>query len=249
MIGVEIAAKYAYPPNRKGYCGKSAFASVLRRYLAGGTDAVGIENGLKKFHTHHAYLSLIARENSMDPFDTQVVRAFWTGNSLLENVSHGALREFIARDLFQKSQKARAGRLSRNLPEGMLPHHSLNALYINFVTDRAARSLRNIDSCCVTWGRVLSIEGDSAVLRRSSIGWEDGFIIVPKTERIALSRAGVRFLGGVSRGDILSVHWGMAIERLRERDVCALERYTKKNIKALGDTGFTPIGFERKVIE
>jgi hypothetical protein len=96
----------------------------------------------------------------------------------------------------------------------------------------------------VSWGKVLSISGESVVLRRSSIGWEDGFIIVPKTERIALSRAGVRFLGGVSRGDILSVHWGMAIERLRERDAEALERYTKKNIGALAASGFAPRGFE-----
>jgi hydrogenase maturation factor len=42
----------------------------------------------------------------------------------------------------------------------------------------------------------------------------------------------MRFVDSPSIGDILSVHWGMAIEKLSSKRVHALERYTKMNIEA-----------------
>ncbi|MEW6721859.1 MAG: DUF6390 family protein [Candidatus Micrarchaeota archaeon] len=228
MNGAALAAKYALPPNALGYCGSGEFRGALKS----GSQAV-LEKELKKFKVHYAYLSLIARENGLGPFDLRVVRAFWTGNRLLENVSRAALRAFIRKELFGGRKGSRAEALARNLPEGILPHHSFNSLYVNFVTGKVAPSVRNLDSCCITWGEVLSAGKNSATLRRACITWDGGFALEEKDERVALSRAGVSMVQGAKKGDFLAVHWGVAVEKLTDASLRKLERYTRANIDAI----------------
>ncbi len=226
MNGAELAARYAFPPNSLRYCGQPTFIAALR---SGKPRA--LEKELKKFTAHYGYLSLIAAENGLKPFDVRVVRAFWTGNRLLENVSAAAMRHFIARII---KGRARARKLAENLPAGIMPHHSFNPLYVNFVSGKVARSISNYDSCCVTWGRVLSLSGTSATLRRHSIARESGrFVLRPRTATVALEKNGVRLVGALKKGDLVSVHWAMAIERLAPEQSAALKKYTLKNIAAL----------------
>jgi hydrogenase maturation factor len=224
MNGAELAARYAFPPNSKGYCGRPTFAGAL---MAGRR----LKKELKKFPVHYGYLSLIARANGKKPFDMAVVRAFWTGNRLLDGVRPSAVRSFIRRII---KNPARAKKLIANLPAGAVPHHSFNALYVNFATGKAARSVRNYDSCCVTFGKILSVSRDSAVVRRLSITRKAGRLaLVQKTARVALEKNGIRFAGALKKGDVVSIHWGMAIERLAPEQSAALKRYTLKNISAV----------------
>jgi hypothetical protein len=236
MNGVSLAARYGFPPNSLGYCGKGTFASALRGDLDGIENSKTLERELKKFKAHYAYLSLIARENDLEPFDPEVVEAFWIGNKLLENVSKESLASFIEGELFDEGQAPRAKKLRSSLPDGILPHHSFNVLFINFVSDSVGRTIENFDSCCITQGRVLSVsvDGKSVGMERDSISLDkQDFFFIKKTEsRVSLEKNNIRFLQRVSIGDILSVHWGMAIERLSKRRAGALEKYTMKNIRA-----------------
>jgi hydrogenase maturation factor len=227
MNGVELAARYGFPPNRLGYCGKSTFTEALRSNLDGKANHAELESELRKFKAHHAYLSLIARENDLEPFDKKVVEAFWIGNGLLENISQESMRSFILKGLFPKGGK-RAEKLAAGLPPGSIPHHSFNSLYINFVTDSVERSVESFDSCCITWGTVLSVSRGSAILLRDSISSKDGKFVINKQEtKISLESSGMRFIDKVAKGDILSVHWGMAIEKLTPKRAAALEKYTR----------------------
>ncbi len=242
--GVLLAARYAFPPNRLGYCGKPSFPDALAACLAcldsrGGAlhkkSVLALERELRRFRTHLAFLKLIARENGLEPFDYEVVRAFWTGNRLLENVRPEAMRRFVERELFRPGSR-RADSLSRSIPEGILPHHSFNVLYVNFVTDKAERSLRNFDSCCITWGQVRSVSEGFVTIDRNCISRKWGrFCLSPRTERVALIRNGFRLVDGIRPGDTIAVHWGMAIERLGQKDVRALAACTERNIRAIND--------------
>lgn len=220
-----IAAKYSFTPNSLGYCGTSSFVSLFQS-----GDKEKTMEELKKFHPHYAYLSLIARENQKQPFDEDVVRAFWTGNSLLENVSHESLKRFITEELFPKNHP-RAEELRTNLPEGMVPHHSFNSLYINFVTDKVEKSTKNFDSCCVLPGKVLSVSENNLQIERYSI--EDGPSIGKKQENILIDFNGTRFIDSVQEGDVISVHWGMAIELLTREQADSILKYTKRNADIL----------------
>lgn len=228
MNGAELAARYAFPPNSLGYCGRKEFCSALRS-----GRAAGLKSGLRKFRAHYAYLSLIARANGMGPFDRNVVEAFWIGNRLLASVSPAALRRLIARLI---KDKVRARRLIARLPRGVLPHHSFNSLYVNFVTDSVRRSVKNYDSCCVTAGRVLSVGPRRAKVRRFAIAREGGrFHLGQKTCSVLLEKGGIRLAGRLRPGDLVSVHWGMAVQKLRPRDCEALKKYTMINLGACND--------------
>lgn len=216
-----IAAKYSFTPNSLGYCGTPSFVSLFQS-----GDLEKTMKELEKFHPHYAYLSLIARENRRQPFDPDVVRAFWTGNQLLENISHESLKRFILEELFPVGHQ-RAAALSENLPPGLTPHHSFNSLYVNFVTDKVEKSTKNFDSCCVLPAKVLSIEGDSLLVERYCI--MDGPLLGKKQEKILLGFNGVRFIDSVLEGDTVSVHWGMAIELLDSGQAESILKYTKRN--------------------
>lgn len=215
-----IAAKYSFTPNSLGYCGTPSFVSLLQS-----GDREKTMEELRKFHPHYAYLSLIARENGRQPFDDDVVRAFWIGNRLLENVCYDSLKRFVLEELLPGQE--RAVRLSESLPQGLVPHHSFNSLYINFVTDKVEKTTRNFDSCCVLPGRVLSVEGNSLLLERDCI--IEGPSMGKKKERVSLELNGTRFLDTVREGDIVSVHWGMAIELLSPEQAGSIVKYTKRN--------------------
>jgi hydrogenase maturation factor len=227
-----IAAKYAFTPNCLGYCGTPDFIPLLRS-----ADEGKMVGELKKFHPYYAYLSLIARENGREPFDEDVLEAFWIGNKLLENVSHESLRAFIMGELFPKGHP-RAARLSSGLPHGLVPHHSFNSLYINFVTDQVEKSISNFDSCCVLPGKVISLSGNSISLERYSI--EPGPSIGKKREDVLLEFDGIRFIDEVGEGDLVSVHWGMAIELLTKEQEAAMLRYTKRNADTLRQRSKVP---------
>ncbi|MFH0885004.1 MAG: DUF6390 family protein [Candidatus Micrarchaeota archaeon] len=236
MDGAELASLYAFPPNRHGYCGTRGFCATLRKFQEGKTGSHALRSELARFCPHYAYLSLIARESGLQPFDKEVVRAFWTGNSLLESVRQGALRSFIEKDLFKGKQPTRARRLCDGLPPGILPHHSFNVLYVNFVSNVVPRTVRNYDSCCVTSGKVLSISGKNAAILRRSIGYDGGFVIKEKESQVSLERGGMRFVSEVKKGDVVSVHWGMIIEKLGRKDERLLNEYTLKNMRAISDS-------------
>ncbi|NYZ74207.1 hypothetical protein H0O00_03630 [Candidatus Micrarchaeota archaeon] len=235
MNGAALSASYAFPPNSYGYCGKGSFTHTMRSFLRGDVTPESLETELRMFPSHYSYLSLIARENSRKAFDNDVVRALWIGNALLDNIPCDSLRSFIKRDLFAGKQKQRAEKLARNVPDGLLPHHSMNALYVKFVTNKVARSIDSYDSCCVTAGKIISLSSRSAIVDRFSISWDGGFCIGKRRGHIALERNGICVAGALKRGDIVSVHWGMAIQKLGMKDFNMLKTYTQRNMDAVNE--------------
>lgn len=223
MDGVELAAIYSYQPNHLGYCGSSSFASAYQS-----RNPEMIKEELKKFHAHYAYLRLIGRENNLDPFHRDVVKAFWIGNWLLDTITHDTLQNFIENELFPDKTCNRAKKLAKDLPEGLVPHHSFNSLYINFISDAVEKTTANYDSCCVTFGKLISVSEKTATIRRNYIS--EGPVLRQKTEKISIDRF---FTGQLQPGDLVSVHWGHIIQILQPSDYSSLEKYTLKNINIL----------------
>jgi len=251
--GALLAGLYAYPPNSLGYCGKDSFKDILMRHLSGGSGNKSeasveraVQRELRHFPSHYAYLRLIARENGLTPFDHEVVHAFWIGNRLLENVGEGALRSFLEDDLLKGKSVSRVRALCDGLPQGMLPHHSFNVLYVNFVTDKVDRSIANFDSCCITGGKITAIspdgkwlEADRFCIQRGKEARDGFFALGRKKDRIALVKGGVRLIQNkLHVGDAISIHWNQAVERIGARDCDSLITYTKLNIDKINKAAF-----------
>lgn len=233
MNGAAKAAFYGFPPNRHGYCGEQTFSAALKSYLEGKGGEGRLEAELVRFKAHHAYLRLIARENGLQAFDPEVVEAFWVGNKLLDNISPDAIRSFLRSELFPRERKSKGEALAESLPAGLVPHHSFNVLFVNFVTDAVERSVESFDSCCITSGRVISVDGAKVTMLRDSISSEEGrFMIKPVESSVLLEAQGIRLVRDAAPGDVLSVHWGMCVERLSPARAARLKGYTRINIEA-----------------
>ena len=83
--GPVLFARYAYGPNRFGYCGPDDADELLEAGVAG-QDRV-LRALAQRFEGAYPYLALIARSAGIrDPLDRRVVEAYWLGSDLLRDV-------------------------------------------------------------------------------------------------------------------------------------------------------------------
>lgn len=84
---------------------------------------------LEQFKGAYPYYKLIAKSNKIkDPFDENVVRAYWIGNKLLEKA------------------------------ENIKSHHSYHVLVVGSVTGKIILKGKLLDLCRIGWGKVEKIK-------------------------------------------------------------------------------------------
>jgi len=94
MSGIRLAIFYGIKPYQLGFCGPENKKDILSEYLKG-KKISGIREFLKGFEGAYPYYELIAKANNIkDPFDENVVKAYWVGNKLLEKVKKNAHHSF-----------------------------------------------------------------------------------------------------------------------------------------------------------
>lgn len=151
MSGLKLALQYSYPPFQLGLCGPQdeKTKKILADFVANKKiDEREIRKILEQFQGAYAYYELIARCNNIDdPFDERVVRAYWTGNQLLENVPIEEIKRMVQED-FNLSEKA------AQIPEGSKPHHSFHVMIIGSVTGRIKFNHKLRALCRISWKKV-----------------------------------------------------------------------------------------------
>ena len=100
--GERLFARYAYAPNHLGYCGPADSAALAELASTGHTDA-DVRAIASRFSGAWPYLSVLAELAGIaDPLDERVVRAYWTGSSLLDEVD----RPRFWRNLLERDRKS-----------------------------------------------------------------------------------------------------------------------------------------------
>ena len=243
--GALLFARYAYPPNALGYCGADENRTLLEYGHAGTADG-GLVQLARSFEGAWPYLELIAGANGIDdPLDPRVVEAYWVGSPLLERVDSGSLGRHLE-DRFRR----RAGRawdlLGTSIPDGGVPHHDFHVFgvypWVGLLrSGDATEPLRVLESCRITPGRVLEVDGESATVAVKPLVW-DGRALRLGTEaqrRADWRRDGLGFLDELRPGDRVSLHWDWVCDRLKPLQAQALERYTRRML-ALANRASAP---------
>ncbi len=169
-------ARYAYPPNDLGHCGPPG-AEVLLAGGAGengvsGNGAPGLRSRLAQFEGAWPYLRLIAGTAGIDDaLDAAVVAAYWRGGKLLDAVEPGALIEAARRGFgSQPGVRQRLIQLA-DAPAlaGAGPDHAFHVFvvypWVGLLGSAGDVPRSVLDSCRVRWGTVVSVDGESAVVR------------------------------------------------------------------------------------
>ena len=231
-------ARYAFMPNKLGYCGGDDNRTLFEYCAAKHTDP-GLVIILQKFEAAYPYLRLIASCNHIsDPFDTRVVEAYWLGNKLLEQVD---LHQFYdsLRDRFAKRLKPKTLDYLLSKPRlGARPFHNFHVFDVHSRTGTLDHSLDTMESCRISWGRVKEMKTTHLIVEYQPLVLECGKLKLGdlKDKRVLRQIDGTGFITNCQVGDFVSFHWGWACEILSPRQVQNLESYTKYHLKLANQT-------------
>jgi hypothetical protein len=240
--GLQLFARYAYPPNALGYCGPPDSRALLE-YGAAGVSDPGLAQLARGFQGPWPYLTLLAGAAGVaDPFDYRVVEAYWVGNDLLERV-----RRLDFGNTLHAHFAPRAGSsfrfLAEAVPAGAVCHHSFHVFGVYPWAGvlrsgkRVEEPMHVLERCRIRWGRVAAVEGAQVVVESQPLRWDGTRLGLdrPRPETAVRATDGVGFLDELAPGDWVSLHWDWVCDRLTPRQLAALKRYTRRQLDICND--------------
>ena len=230
-------ARYAYGPNRLGYCGPDAADELLGEAAAGG-DLRMIRELAMGFEGAWPYLELIARANGIDdPLDGRVVEAYWLGGDLLDAVPASTFARSNEIRFRPRVRPSSWRWLATKAPGGAHPVHAFHVLDVFPVVGllRGGPSddvLGVIDHCRIRWGVVRDRIGADLLVDAVPLEWADGKLRLgaPRTETVRGWTDGLGFIDEPAAGDDIAIHWDWACERLDARRLQTLKRWTAREL-------------------
>lgn len=236
--GHRLFAKYAHIPNALGYCGPEG-ASVLRAVAGGEVEGVDVRPLAAQFSGAWPYQQVLAGLTGIaDPLEERVVRGYWTGNDLTDQVD----REQFGVALLERI-RGQAGRYWSHLDDDLLveaaPTHAFHVFAVypwtRLLGTGRPEPLEVLDSCRIGWATVIAVQGDELLVRSRHLEYADRRLCLgPEGEqRVRFRSDGVAFVGGVEVGDHVAVHWGFVCDRLTPSQAADLERWTRWQLEAI----------------
>ncbi|NKY26649.1 DUF6390 family protein [Nocardia gamkensis] len=229
--GAEMFARYAYAPNRLGYCGPP--------------DAVALRDGseeqvravARRFTGAWPYLRVMARMTGIaDPLDRRLVESYWLGGGVGASLDP---REFTA-ELLSLLGPVAGGywtHLTPRLAEEAAANHCFHVFGVypwsRLLRHGNAHPLHILDSCRITWGTVLDRSGGEVSLRCRRLRWDGERLTLSAetSESVPIRVDGYAALPDVAAGERVAVHWGRLCGRLDDAGVRALESGTVRQLE------------------
>jgi Family of unknown function (DUF6390) len=172
--GAEMFARYAYAPNALGYCGPPLGATLRD----GSVEDVRL--AATQFSGAWPYLQVLAKMTGIaDPLDHRLVESYWLGGGIGAELDPD---EFVEELLAIIGPKA--GRYWGHLTENLACEAAANHCFHVFGVYPWSRLLgRNggrlddhplgvLDNCRITWGTVLSRDGDDVEVSCCRLAWD-----------------------------------------------------------------------------
>lgn len=232
--GVRLCARYALPTTERRFCGSDRAPEALRALVASGRGRDVAERELRAFEALFPYLETIAAASGTEPFDPEVVEAYWIGNGLLDRDWQEPYRDLLRKLAGRGLPPSVVARLDANLPAGAAPHHTFHVLFVGVgaVTGHVPTTVRNMDRCRTSWGTVEGIADGRLTLRRFPL-LEDSDSLRLGSESTIDVAWNPNLLPDVDRGDTVAVHWETAIDRLDEGQRREIARRTNQILDAV----------------
>lgn len=228
-------ARYAYPPNERGYCGPDDHRALLEYRSAGVADE-GLAQLARGFHGPWPYLKLMAeRTGAGDPFSERVVEAYWVGNDLLDRVDTVDFGNTIE-ERFRPRVGSKWPGMAEAIPRGV-PHHSFHVFvtypWVGLLDSGRGEPLEILDRCRIRWGKVAEVAGDRVTVISRRLCWDGKQLSLgePSPESAIRSVDGLGFTEPLRSGEWVSLHWEWVCDRLTPRQLAYLQRFSARQLK------------------
>jgi len=238
-------ARFAVPPNERGYCGPAG-ASELAAYRA---EELAADAGLRELATGFEgawpYLELLAgAAGTDDPLDDRVVQAYWIGNELCDRVATNDWGWHLV-DRFGPRLGHDRDRLTSQVGLHAVPNHAFHVFcvypWVGLLREGrgGGEPLRILRECRISWATVIDRVGDELVVDGPELTTERGALTLDgrRTRTVWLDPRLVQLGADIDVGTTVAVHWGEAVDVLETGQRAWLERLTRTQIAAANRTG------------
>ncbi len=93
--------------------------------------------------------------------------------------------------------------------------------------------LEVLHRCRIRWGQVVSVDGDTVIVRSRPLHYVDGRLLLG-TEELETATSGLAGVGpaaGLQPGEWVGLHWGWVCDRLTPRQLDNLRRFTARHLR------------------
>lgn len=222
MEGLKIACLYSFGcPELEGMRTKELIFDFIKNPRKDKSHLV--KETLQKLEPFLFYQLIGLQNNISEPFSEDVVRAYWLGNWLLKPLTTEDIERFVSQ---RGNIEHHRLRLIKTLElVGGKPHHNFEILWLIKKIRRnqrlSSKFLDNLNNCLIRAARVteikeltLKVKTKSIVLKGQEITLEDSI------EKISRG-----FVREIKKGDLVSIHLGIARENI--------ERGTAENLSEI----------------
>ncbi|MET8795527.1 DUF6390 family protein [Nocardia sp. NPDC004568] len=230
--GTEMFARYAYAPNRLGYCGP-AETSALR-----GGSADRVRAAARRFTGAWPYLRVMSRMTGIaDPLDHRLVESYWIGGG----VGAGLDPEAFVAELLAVIGPA-AGHYWKYLAEESLAgeaaaNHCFHVFGVypwsRLLGRGGAQPVRVLDSCRISWATVTARHGDELTVRRRRLYFHEGRLLLsaPAALSVPVWEDGYSAVPDVAPGRLVALHWDRLCGPLTTVQARALAASTTRQLR------------------
>jgi len=228
-------ARYAHAPNALGYCGPPLGATLRD----GSVDEV--RKAATKFSGAWPYLRVLSKMTGIsDPLDYRLVESYWLGGGVGANLDPGELFDALLAIIGPQAGQYWS-HLTPDLAGEAAGNHCFHVFgvypWTRFLGGAgrqysAEHPLGVLDNCRITWGTVLSRDGDDVEVSCRRLVW-DGHALglsEPSARRLDVWAEGYSAMPNVAVGDEIAIHWGRLCGRLQPDQIDALADSTSRQI-------------------
>jgi uncharacterized protein DUF6390 len=237
-------ARYALPPNVRGYCGGSD-SDALLGHLQVGLDGPDLVALCRAFEGAWPYLQLISGAAGLaDPLDPRVVEAYWLGNRLLDSVPPAVFAADLERRFRARTPRGEWPWLAGKPAEGAVPHHSFHVLEVMprigmLRAGQVAAILPAMEQCLVRPATVVSTGAgtasgnDRVIVAVRPLLMRDGRLAFGEPVEQSV-------VGGpdatLAPGERIAVHWGWSCGTITPPQARQLDRVTAAAMRRANET-------------
>jgi hypothetical protein len=225
-------ARYAYAPNALGFCGPPLGATLRDGSVA------GVRRAATKFSGAWPYLRVLSTMTGIaDPLDYRLVESYWLGGGVGAELDPGAFVDELLAIIGPQ-----AGRYWSHLGPDLVCEAAANHCFHVFAVYPWSRLLGRrldehplnvLDNCRITWGTVLSRDGDDIEVSCRRLMWDGHALDLsePAARRLEVWADGYSAVPDVAVGDRVAIHWSRLCGRLQPQQIQALADATAHQLK------------------
>jgi hypothetical protein len=226
---LQLAARFALPPNSLGYCGKNTAPERLKDCVING-ECKDISEELSKFIVLNPYLETLAKILKTDKFSYSLIEAYCLGNDELRKIKQEDYQILLEAFVKQGVPSWLVEELKNDIPKKFIPFHLFQVLHVG--VGRASGSvpfnMETINNCMVRWGVVTKVDSWQLTVDLNSLIKNKLYKLTTIQEKFDYRKD---FLPGIKMGDIVAVHWKQVVKILNKKEVENLSYWTNQVLR------------------